>query len=139
MPLDRLVERCFGPEARLEPGHRPGSIHYLVVSGASGPRWLVPARPNAAGLAAARGWRPHDLGARLKWSAFIGAWRTGTAAHLPGVQECLVVIAGQVRCGPAAGPVDLAAGDSVHHDAALPHVYQGLQAENRALLLMIYT
>jgi hypothetical protein len=64
--------------------------------------------------------------------------RQDSAAHLPGVQECLVVTAGQVRCGPAAEPVDLAAGDSVHHGAALAHVYQGLQAENRALLLMIY-
>jgi hypothetical protein len=65
--------------------------------------------------------------------------RQDSAAHLPGVQECLVVTAGQVRCGPADDPVDLTAGDSVHHDAALPHVYQGLQAGNRALLLMIYT
>jgi transcriptional regulator with XRE-family HTH domain len=65
--------------------------------------------------------------------------RQDSAAHLPGVQECLVVTAGQVHCGPAEDPVDLTAGDSVHHDAAVPHVYQGLQAENRALLLMIYT
>jgi hypothetical protein len=50
-----------------------------------------------------------------------------------------VVTQGQVRCGPADDPVDLAAGDSVHHDAALPHLYQGLHHENRALLLMIYT
>ena len=39
---------------------------------------------------------------------------------------------------PAAGPVDLAAGDSVRHDAGQPHLYQGLAARNRALLLMIY-
>ena len=65
--------------------------------------------------------------------------RQDSAAHLPGVQECLVVTQGQVRCGPADDPVDLAAGDSVHHDAALPHLYQGLHEENRALLLMIYT
>ncbi len=65
--------------------------------------------------------------------------RQDSAAHLPGVQECLMVTQGQVRCGPAGDPVDLAPGDSVHHDAALPHLYQGLQPENRALLLMIYT
>ena len=64
--------------------------------------------------------------------------RQDSAAHRPGVQECLVVTRGEARCGPAGHPVDLAPGDSVRHDAALPHVYQGLQAENRALLLMIY-
>lgn len=61
-----------------------------------------------------------------------------SAGHLPGVRECLVVTGGQVRAGPAAAPADLAAGDSIHHDAAEPHVYEGLAAENRALLLMIY-
>ena len=65
--------------------------------------------------------------------------RQDSAAHLPGVQECLVVTQGEVRCGPATDPADLAPGDSVHHDAAVPHVYQGLHPENRALLLMIYT
>ena len=64
--------------------------------------------------------------------------RQDSAAHLPGVQECLVVTQGRVRCGPAAGPVDLSAGDSVRHDAGQPHLYQGLAAHNRALLLMIY-
>jgi transcriptional regulator with XRE-family HTH domain len=58
--------------------------------------------------------------------------------HLPGVRECLVVTRGAVRAGPAACPADLAAGDSIHHDAAQPHIYQGLEAENRALLLMLY-
>lgn len=60
-------------------------------------------------------------------------------AHLPGVQECLLVTRGQVRSGPSTGPVDLAAGDSMYYDAAQPHLYQGLDAENQALLLMIYT
>ena len=64
--------------------------------------------------------------------------RQDSAAHRPGVQECLVVTRGRVRCGPAAGPVDLAEGDSARHDAGQPHLYQGLAARNRALLLMIY-
>lgn len=80
-----------------------------------------------------------DTGGRVEvYDLDIDPARQDSAAHLPGVQECLVVTQGQVRCGPAADPVDLAAGDSVHHDAALPHVYQGLQPGNRALLLMIY-
>jgi transcriptional regulator with XRE-family HTH domain len=58
--------------------------------------------------------------------------------HLTGVRECLVVTRGAVRAGPAAHPADLAAGDSIHHDAAQPHIYQGLEPDSRALLLMIY-
>jgi transcriptional regulator with XRE-family HTH domain len=68
----------------------------------------------------------------------IGHARQDSAAHRPGVQECRVVTRGRVRCGPAAGPVDLTAGDSVRHDAGQPHLYQGLAGRNRALLLMIY-
>jgi transcriptional regulator with XRE-family HTH domain len=64
--------------------------------------------------------------------------RQDSAAHLPGVQECLIVTEGQIRCGPAGDPVDLAPGDSVRHDAAVPHLYEGLHDGNRALLLMIY-
>ncbi|MGH3206817.1 MAG: helix-turn-helix domain-containing protein [Trebonia sp.] len=58
--------------------------------------------------------------------------------HLPGVRECLVVTRGTVQAGPAAHPVDLAAGDSIDHDAAQPHVYRGLGPDNRAVLLMLY-
>jgi transcriptional regulator with XRE-family HTH domain len=58
--------------------------------------------------------------------------------HQPGVRECLVVTSGAVRAGPADGPADLAVGDSIHHDAAQPHIYQGLESENHALLLMLY-
>jgi transcriptional regulator with XRE-family HTH domain len=64
--------------------------------------------------------------------------RQASEPHLPGVRECLVVTRGAVRAGPAARPADLAVGDSIHHDAAQPHVYQGLEPENRALLLMLY-
>lgn len=58
--------------------------------------------------------------------------------HLPGVRECLVVTRGSVTAGPAARPADLAVGDSIYYDAAQPHVYDGLEPVNRALLLMLY-
>jgi transcriptional regulator with XRE-family HTH domain len=58
--------------------------------------------------------------------------------HLPGVEECLIVTRGGVRAGPQSHPVDLAVGDAIHHDAAQPHVYQALEPESRALLLMLY-
>jgi transcriptional regulator with XRE-family HTH domain len=69
----------------------------------------------------------------------VGQSRQLSAAHLPGVQECLVVTEGEVLAGPVTAPAGLAAGDSVWHDAAEPHVYQGIGERNRALLLMIYT
>ena len=58
--------------------------------------------------------------------------------HLAGVAECLIVTRGAVRAGPQSAPVDLAAGDAIHHDAAQPHVYQGLEPDSQALLLMLY-
>ena len=68
----------------------------------------------------------------------IDGERQTSEPHLPGVRECLVVTRGAVLAGPAADPANLAAGDSIHHDAAQPHVYQGLEPENRAVLLMLY-
>jgi transcriptional regulator with XRE-family HTH domain len=62
-----------------------------------------------------------------------------SAPHRPGVLECLIVTSGGVRAGLGARAVDLAPGDSIRHDAAHPHVYQGLTDDNRALLLMIYS
>src|SRR5215471_15406730 len=47
-------------------------------------------------------------------------------AHLPGVEECLVITGGALRTGPADAPVDLAEGDSVRFGAARPHLYRGL-------------
>jgi hypothetical protein len=64
--------------------------------------------------------------------------RQASQPHLPGVRECLVVTRGAVVAGPASSPVSLATGDSIHHDAAQPHVYQGLEADNKAVLLMLY-
>jgi transcriptional regulator with XRE-family HTH domain len=60
-------------------------------------------------------------------------------AHRPGVQECLIVTSGAVRAGPDATAADLGPGDSIRHDAAVPHTYQGLVPGSKALLLMIYT
>jgi transcriptional regulator with XRE-family HTH domain len=59
-------------------------------------------------------------------------------AHLPGVEEHMFVTRGRVRCGPADEPVELSAGDAARYDASVAHIYEGLAAENRALLLMIH-
>jgi transcriptional regulator with XRE-family HTH domain len=68
----------------------------------------------------------------------IDATQQSSDPHLAGVRECLIVTRGAVRAGPADHPADLAAGDSIHHDAAQPHVYQGLEPDSHALLLMIH-
>jgi transcriptional regulator with XRE-family HTH domain len=59
-------------------------------------------------------------------------------AHLPGVEECLVVTGGAIRTGPAGAPVDLAEGDSVRFAADGPHLYRGLGPRNAGLLLMVH-
>ena len=59
-------------------------------------------------------------------------------AHLPGVEECMVITRGQVITGPADDPAQLAERDSIRFGAARPHVYRGAGPDNRAVLLMIY-
>jgi transcriptional regulator with XRE-family HTH domain len=68
----------------------------------------------------------------------VDAAGQSSQAHRPGVAECLVVTGGAIRTGPAGAPVDLAEGDSVHFGAASPHLYRGLGARNRAVLLMLH-
>ncbi|MFD0850904.1 cupin domain-containing protein, partial [Actinomadura adrarensis] len=59
-------------------------------------------------------------------------------AHLPGVEECLVLTRGRVTTGPTAAPTDLSEGESIRFDAARPHLYQGRAGHNRAVLLMVH-
>jgi transcriptional regulator with XRE-family HTH domain len=83
----------------------------------------------------------HRLAARGTVEVYeldVDGQRQVSDPHLPGVRECLVVTRGSVRAGPAASAADLVVGDSIHHDAAQPHVYEGLESDNRALLLMLY-
>lgn len=61
-----------------------------------------------------------------------------STAHLPGVQECLVLTEGRVRTGPEDAPVSLAGGDSIRFDASVPHVYSAESGTGRAVLLMLH-
>lgn len=58
-----------------------------------------------------------------------------SAPHLDGVEECLVITAGEVETGPGDSPTRLSPGDSIHFDGAQPHVYRG---PGRAVLLMVH-
>ena len=68
----------------------------------------------------------------------VAATTQESAAHLPGVAECLVVAEGRITAGPADAPEELTEGDSIRFDAAHPHVYRGHAARNRAVLLMLH-
>jgi transcriptional regulator with XRE-family HTH domain len=65
----------------------------------------------------------------------INERRQQAAPHLPGVEECLVVTAGEIQAGPTNSPTHLTQGDSIHFDAAQPHSYQGA---GHGILLMIH-
>lgn len=61
-----------------------------------------------------------------------------SAAHLPGVEECLIVTSGGICTGPADAPVELAEGDSMRFGAGRPHLYRGLERRNGGVLLMLH-
>jgi len=58
--------------------------------------------------------------------------------HRRGLTEQLIVHAGQVRVGPADGPVLAQAGDSVVFAADVPHLYEAPDGPARGVLLMHY-
>ncbi|KAA2252692.1 helix-turn-helix domain-containing protein [Solihabitans fulvus] len=64
--------------------------------------------------------------------------RQDSAAHLAGVEECLVLTRGRVTTGPVDAPAELTEGDSIRFDAGRPHLYQGHTGDNRAVLLMVH-
>jgi hypothetical protein len=49
-----------------------------------------------------------------------------------------VLTRGRVTTGPEGAPIKLGEGDSVRFDAARPHVYQGHDDRNSAVLLMLH-
>jgi transcriptional regulator with XRE-family HTH domain len=64
--------------------------------------------------------------------------RQESDAHLPGVEECLVITHGHITAGPADAPAELAERDSIRFDAGRPHRYQGHDPHSRAVLLMLH-
>jgi transcriptional regulator with XRE-family HTH domain len=120
------------PFAELVEEHRPAM---RVVRAGDVPPMHSTEAPGWAGrlLAASRRRGSFDLYA-LDLEA--GAVRHA-AAHHAGVEEHLVVVAGRLRVGPQAGPVELAAGDLVTFAADVPHVYEALETTH-AVLLMSY-
>src|SRR3954451_11073241 len=58
-------------------------------------------------------------------------------AHQPGVVEQLLVSAGRLRVGPESGAVELGPGDFAVFAAAVPHVYEALDGEVSATLVIL--
>jgi transcriptional regulator with XRE-family HTH domain len=59
-------------------------------------------------------------------------------AHTRGVAEHVLVLAGGMRVGPLADPVELAPGDLASFAGDAPHLYETLVPGTRALLVMDY-
>ncbi len=55
-------------------------------------------------------------------------------AHQAGVTEYLLVVTGRLRAGPAAGPVELSAGDLLTFEADVAHVYEALETTHCVLV-----
>lgn len=57
-------------------------------------------------------------------------------AHLPGTVEHLVIGRGRALAGPADNPVKLNAGDYIRYSADQPHVFEALEADTMAILVI---
>jgi transcriptional regulator with XRE-family HTH domain len=62
--------------------------------------------------------------------------RQRSQPHPAGVVEHLLVHAGRVRAGPQSAPVELGPGDYARYAADVRHVYEALEPEVRATLVM---
>jgi hypothetical protein len=57
--------------------------------------------------------------------------------HQAGVNEQLLIHSGRLRVGPEAGPVDAGPGDFVAFAADVPHVYEALDGQVAATLVIV--
>ncbi|CAM3870094.1 HTH-type transcriptional regulator SutR [Pseudomonas reidholzensis] len=57
-------------------------------------------------------------------------------AHLPGTVEHVVLCSGSARIGPADEPVVLHAGDYISYLATVPHVFEALEADTTAVMVI---
>lgn len=56
--------------------------------------------------------------------------------HIPGTVEHMTVAAGRIRTGPAEDPVELGPGDYAAFPGDIPHVYEALEPDSWAVLVM---
>ncbi|MBJ9975134.1 helix-turn-helix domain-containing protein [Pseudomonas sp. S75] len=56
--------------------------------------------------------------------------------HLPGTVEHVVLCTGSANVGPASDPILLQAGDYISYSAHLPHVFEALEANTTAVMVI---
>jgi transcriptional regulator with XRE-family HTH domain len=111
----------------------PPAPSIRVVRAGEGPRLSADRADFAATLLAAG--PPHT-----RRDIYVMELEPGNAreaeAHLPGSVEHLVVAAGRMTAGPAAGPIELGPGDYLSFPGDAPHHYQALEPGTWAVLVM---
>ncbi|MBN3130288.1 helix-turn-helix transcriptional regulator [Pectobacterium brasiliense] len=56
--------------------------------------------------------------------------------HRPGTVEHVILSSGRARIGPATQPVELSAGDYISYSADVPHLFDALEANTSAVMLI---
>ncbi len=69
---------------------------------------------------------------------FADGMRRESESHAKSTLEHLFVTTGRLLVGPADDPVELRAGDYVRFPAYRPHIYQAIDGDARAILLISY-
>jgi mannose-6-phosphate isomerase-like protein (cupin superfamily) len=56
--------------------------------------------------------------------------------HMPGTIEHVILSSGRARIGPVTQPVELGAGDYISYSADVPHLFDALEADTSAVMLI---
>ncbi|MEQ9922595.1 XRE family transcriptional regulator [Pectobacterium brasiliense] len=56
--------------------------------------------------------------------------------HKPGTVEHVILSSGRARIGPVTQPVELSAGDYISYSADVPHLFDALEADTSAVMLI---
>ncbi|MGI8473778.1 helix-turn-helix domain-containing protein [Pectobacterium brasiliense] len=56
--------------------------------------------------------------------------------HRPGTVEHVILSSGRARIGPVTQPVELSAGDYISYSADVPHLFDALEADTSAVMLI---
>jgi transcriptional regulator with XRE-family HTH domain len=69
---------------------------------------------------------------------FTGGMRREAEGHGAGILEHLFLIAGRLLVGPVGEAVELEAGDFIRFPADQPHIYEAIDGDAQAILLLSY-
>jgi transcriptional regulator with XRE-family HTH domain len=108
-PVVQVVRAGQGPIVRSEQANFTGSLLASCPPGARRDIYVITLEPDAGRQA---------------------------QPHIPGTVEHLIVSTGRVRTGPVGEPVELGPGDYIAFPGDIPHVYQALEPNTVAVLVM---